>query len=374
MEEAINQAVRQLPERFSEVSEKLRGLRASTIHRLLGWTPTSRTRFVHHRDNPLPSDIVVVDEASMVNVVLMSRLLSALRPDARLVLVGDPDQLAPVEAGAVLADIVEHPSPPPSQLTQRLTSLGLPGSSYVVRLNTNHRFSDTLAALADAVLRADADRAVGLARDNGLLFADEAGSGLREQVVETGLAMTAAARAGDADAALAAMDVHRLLCGHRQGHYGVDWWTAKVMKWLAAADPLFNPQQHWYAGQPLLVGKNMPDTGLSNGDTGIVVANANQVADLAYFSRGGKHHAVSVFLLDEVRPGYAMTVHKAQGSQFEMVSLILPPPDSPLLNRELLYTAITRAKSKVTLIGSEEALRHAVENRAQRASGLAKRL
>ncbi|MDR1431990.1 MAG: ATP-binding domain-containing protein, partial [Propionibacteriaceae bacterium] len=184
----------------------------------------------------------------------------------------------------------------------------------------------------------------------------------------------AAAREGDADQALAAMDAHRLLCGHRQGRHGVTWWTGAVEEWLAEADPSFDPQQHWYPGQPLLVTKNMPDIGLSNGDTGIVVANAEGTAELAYFSRGGHSHAVSVFLLEEVQPAHAMTVHKAQGSQFETVSLILPPLDSPLLNRELLYTAITRAKSGVRLIGSEEALRRAVVNRARRASGLAKRL
>jgi len=344
---------------------------AQTIHRLLGWTPESRNRFVHRASNPLPDDVVIVDEASMVSLPLMARLLEALKPDARLVLVGDPDQLAPVEAGAVLADIVDAPNPLPPSASAELSELGVDAGSAVVRLRTNWRFGGPLGDLATAVRLGDADDALRLASLGGDEIAfgpDEDAVGLKDRVLGCGLAMLDAGRRGDADAALAALGTHQLLCAHRQGPHGVSWWNRQAESWLAAADPGLSPGQTWYPGRPILVTQNAPDLGLFNGDTGVVVG------DDACFERGGRRSAVSVFLLDQVQTAHAMTVHKAQGSQFDAVSLILPPPDSPLLTRELLYTAITRARSRVAIVGSPEALRAAVTHRARRASGLAARL
>jgi exodeoxyribonuclease V alpha subunit len=374
MEEAISSAVDGLPARFEQVIAKLKQLHAGTLHRLLGWTPISRTQFVHNQAKPLPHDVVIVDEASMVSVVLMSRLLAALRPDAKLVLVGDPEQLAPVEAGAVLADIVSRPGDPPGQLAARLQALRLPPATSVVRLTTNHRSSQELARLAAAVQAGDADLVVKLATDAGILFAEVAESGLRQKIERYSLPMLQAARAGDAASALAALAGHRLLCGHRTGPEGVAWWTKVVEEWLGEQDPLFRPQQVWYPGRPVLVTQNSPDIELFNGDTGVVVANPQGLADKAFFERGGSVRGVGVHLLSDVETAHVMTVHKAQGSQFESVSLILPRLESPLLNRELLYTAITRAERQVTLIGSAEQLRHAVTHPAQRASGLARNL
>jgi exodeoxyribonuclease V alpha subunit len=374
MEEAISHAVDGLPPQFAQLGSRLKQLHAGTLHRLLGWTPISRNQFVHHQANPLPHDVVIVDEASMVNVVLMSRLLAALRPAAKLVLVGDPEQLAPVEAGAVLADIVARPGDPPEALAIRLRELGLPPSGSVVRLTTNHRSLPQLAELAAAVQRGDADQAVALAESGEMLFSQAAGSPLRAELESFSLRMLQAARDGDPGAALAALGGHRLLCGHRSGPYGVSWWTRVVEEWLADKDKLFDPRQAWYPGRPVLVTRNSPDIELFNGDTGVVVANPEGVADKAFFDRGGSFRGVSTHLLDEVESAYVMTVHKAQGSQFESVSLILPPLDSPLLNRELLYTAITRAEQRVLLIGNPEQLRHAVDHPAQRASGLARNL
>jgi exodeoxyribonuclease V alpha subunit len=373
MEEAVRQATAMMPASFSAQSAALAKLTATTLHRLLGWSPEGRTRFEHHASNPLPHDVVVVDEASMVNVVLMSRLLSALRPDARLVLVGDPDQLAPVEAGAVLADIVENPGSPPAGLSGILAGLGLPDSGAVVRLGTNHRSSPELARLAAAVLAGDADHAVELAWAGGMLFADAESAQLAQTITRSGAAIVAAARAGDPARALAALESHRLLCARRHGPYGVSWWGRQVQTWLSEAIPGLNTRQSWYPGLPLLITKNSPDTDLSNGDTGVVMDGPDGIRR-AYFARAAEPHSVPVSLLDEAEPAYAMTVHKAQGSQFDAVSLILPEADSPLLTRELVYTAITRAKSKLRIIGTQESLRHGVLHRAQRASGLGRRL
>ena len=372
MEEALSQALDGLP---PDLSAALGGLRAGTIHRLLGWTPAARNRFVHNAANPLPHDVVVVDEASMVPVTLLARLLAALRPQARLVLIGDPDQLAPVDAGAVLRDMVEADNPAPDGLTATLAQLDLPASGPVVRLRRNYRSRPALAALARAVLDQDVERALALAGsgDPGIRFAPTAAeTPLQEQLVRHGTAMVEAARHGRVGEALASLEAHRLLCAHRRGPYGVAWWSRQVEDWLAAAVPGFDPTQTWYPGRPLLVTQNATDLGLFNGDTGVVVADPDGLR--AHFARGQRVHSISPFLLDSVQTVHAMTVHKAQGSQFDAVSVVLPPPDSPLLTRELLYTAVTRARSEVTLIGSAESLARAVTSPARPGSGLRARL
>ena len=370
--EALADARSPLP---ADLAEALGGLEAGTIHRLLGWVPESRSRFVHHAANPLPHDVVVVDEASMVNVTLMARLLDALRPQARLVLVGDPDQLAPVEAGAVLADIVAAPAPASAPLAATLAALDLPPSGPVVRLRHNYRSVPGITRLADAVLAGDADAALELAQagTDGVRFAPGvAQTDLAERTARTGRELVSAAREGRVAAALQALDEHRLLCAHRRGPYGVALWSRQVEEWLVAAMDDFDPTPVWYAGRPVLVTQNSPDLGVYNGDTGVVV-NLGGVLH-ACFARGHRVHQVSPFLLEGVQTIHAMTVHKAQGSQFERVTVVLPAPDSPLLTQELLYTAITRAKQEVTLIGSPESLELAVRQRARRASGLRERL
>lgn len=371
MDEAMDSALRSMP---ADLHAELSKCRASTIHRLLGWVPESRSRFQHHRGNPLPHDIVVVDEASMVSVTLMARLLDALRPDARLVLVGDPNQLAPVEAGAVLADIVDAAPVEVPALTHGLTELGLRQSGSVATLTHNHRSDRGIADLASAILAGDVDAVLELAATTpGVSFAETVEqTGLRERVTSAGVAMIRAARTGDVETALAQLESHRLLCAHRHGPYGVASWSPMVERWLAAALPDFDPTSPWYPGRPVLITQNSPDLGLFNGDTGVVVDSFGQLR--AHFARGGRTQAVSPFLLDAVATIHAMTVHKAQGSQFDEVSLILPDPDSPLLTRELLYTGVTRAETKVNLIGTKEALAQAVGTRARRASGLRDRL
>ena len=372
MQEALADAVTELP---ADLAGALEQLQATTIHRLLGWVPDSRNRFVHSRSNPLPHDVVVVDEASMVNVTLMARLLEALRPQARLVLVGDPDQLAPVEAGAVLADIVEAAGAPGGELGRVLGELGLPVSGPVVRLRHNYRSVRSIAELAAAVLSGDDQRALALAGAGapGVRFAAHVEeTDLRERVTASGVAMVTAAQQGRVDDALRLLDQHRLLCAHRRGPFGVTLWSRQVEEWLAAALDGFDPTLTWYAGRPLLVTRNSPELGLYNGDTGVVVNHDGLLR--AHFARGRRVHTVSPYLLEGVQTIHAMTVHKAQGSQFDRVTVVLPPPDSPLLTQELLYTAITRARLEVTLIGSEESLRKAVRQKARRASGLRDRL
>ena len=367
-------------------------LAASTLHRLLGFRPGSRHRFRYDRANRLPYDVVVVDETSMVSLTLMARLLEAIRPDARLVLVGDPDQLASVEAGVVLGDLVARPTRAgPDDRTRRLERLA-PGDlapreavahelrNDVVRLRTIHRFGARISALAKAVRAGDAedvlaalhagDADLELVAPGPLDHRPFAGlTGLREDVVAAGRRLHEAARAGDVAGALGALEQHMLLCAHRRGPYGVERWSVAVHREGAAAVDRAGAPAESYAGQPLLVTANDYDLGLFNGDLGVVV-DSGEVGLVAAFSRGGEPLLVAPSRLSAVQTVHAMTVHRAQGSQFDAVSVLLPPPDSPLLSRELFYTAVTRAKTRVRVVGSEEAVVAAVTRPVVRASGL----
>ncbi|QLQ11049.1 MAG: exodeoxyribonuclease V subunit alpha [Nocardioidaceae bacterium] len=326
---------------------------ATTIHRLLGWVP-SRNRFRHNQSHRLPYDVVVIDEASMVSMTLMARLVEALRPDTRLVLVGDPDQLASVDAGAVLRD-----------LTERSTMV-----DHVVTLSRVHRFAGEIHELASGIRQGNADRVMDVLRNGNevVLTAPEEAAAVREELVMTGRAAAAAATTGDAMGALEALERHRVLCAHREGPYGVTRWSMLADDWLREDDPEHPRFGLWYPGRPLMVTSNDRELGLFNGDTGVVVASGGRL--VAAFRFGDEAREIAINRLSDVVTVNAMSIHKSQGSQFDAVTVVLPDPTSPLLTRELLYTAVTRAKERVRIVGTEAAVRAAVDRRIQRASGL----
>ena len=363
---------------------------ASTLHRLLGWRPDSHNRFRFNRHNHLPYDVVVVDEASMVSLTLMSRLLEAMRPDAQLVLVGDPDQLASVEAGAVLGDLVRrNPRPAPDERASLVASL-VPADiqpveevetelrNDVVRLRTVHRYGEAIAELAEAMRRGRADDVMEILRrgepqvqfvETELDTHSPAGlEGLRADVVDAGRALIEAALAGDAAEALRALNRHRLLCAHRRGPYGVERWSHEVERRLAASVDGYEANREWYTGRPLIITANDYELGLYNGDTGVVIERG--AGPVAVFARGTDLVEVPPSRLDTVQTVHAMTVHRAQGSQFAHVSVLLPPPVSTLLTRELLYTAVTRARESVRVLATEASIRLGVDRLVVRASGI----
>jgi len=392
-----------------EVDEALRAwlleLPASTIHRLLGRRPTSHAQFLHNRSNCLPHDVVIVDETSMVSLSLMARLLEAVRPDARLVLVGDPGQLTAIEAGAVLRDIV-GPSADGLHMSASMRGLlsaavgsdvvaaeppaGVTVGDGIVVLERVHRFGEGIAALAEAIRRGDGDAAVTALRsapssevswvpvdvaggDDDPVDVDAALADVRTVAVAAGCAVLDAARAGDAASALHGLSAFRLLCAHRRGPHGVATWTVEIERWLAAALEPFSAADRDYPGRPLLVTRNDYELGLYNGDTGVVVAAGNERLTAA-FERGSEIVSFTPTRLDAVETVYAMTIHKSQGSQFDTAAVILPDPGSRILTRELLYTAVTRARERLILIGTEEMVRAAVARPVARASGLRERL
>ena len=341
-----------------EAAAYVSSLTATTIHRLLGWRPESRNRFRHDRTNPLPYDVIVVDETSMVSLTLLARLLEAVPPHARLVLVGDADQLTSVEAGAVLRDLVD--------------GLGV-GSDAVAELRTSHRFRGGIAELADAVRLGDSAAALGILEsgDPAASLVDDIEGPVRAAVRE----LHDAADRGDRSGALAALGRHQLLCAHNTGPAGARWWNRQAATWLAQSlgvDFLAGR----YPGQPLLVTENDYSLGLFNGDTGVVLRDPETGRLSALMADGGSDQGRELHLsrLAEVTTAHAMTVHRAQGSQYGEVSVVLPDLDSRLLTRELFYTAVTRARHTVRVRGSREAVVAAVEQRAARATGLAVRL
>ncbi|MDR0286020.1 MAG: exodeoxyribonuclease V subunit alpha [Propionibacteriaceae bacterium] len=354
LEQAVREQLADSPRRA------LIRVESGTLHRILGLKPWGEAD--HDAGHPLPADVIIVDEASMLSLHLMALLLRAITPPTRLVLVGDPDQLASVDAGAVLADIASSDATIP-----------------VHRLTHTYRFRGDIARLADAIRRGDADQALAVlgapAAEVQWLdseSADAAGPALQDEIVEQGLALIDAGRAGDAARALATLDSHRLLLAHRHGLAGVSHWTQTVRGWLAGPAGSYTLGAHWYAGMPVLITRNDDLLGVYNGDAGVIVQTAEGLALAVGDGPGVKY--IPPDMLQAWEPLYASTIHKAQGSQYDAVTLVLPPPDTVMATRELLYTAVTRAKTRLRVIGSEAALRHAIASPALRASGLAAKL
>ncbi len=366
LQQAVEEATVELADPVDR--ERLTGLTASTMHRLLGWRPDSSVRFRHDRSHRLPHDVVVVDETSMVSLTMMARLLEALRPDARLILVGDPDQLASVEAGAVLADLVAgfqgHPDSP------------------VVALRTTHRYGEHIGAVAQALRDGDAETVLDLLR-SGTASASgqvelvdpadpEAMAAFHDAVAEVAVRQRRAAESGDPERALRTLSEHRLLCAHRRGPYGVAGWNHLVEQLVSERTGVAH-YQPWWAGRPILVTANDPGLRINNGDTGVTVRLPDGRLRVFLDAATGLRDFATTRLAD-VETMHAMTVHKSQGSQARTVSVVLPPEDSPLLTRELFYTAVTRAQDTVRVVGSEAAIRAAIGREVQRASGLRERL
>jgi len=399
LKEAVHEEAAQL-DVDEAVKQRLLALEASTVHRLLGFKPGTHSRFRHDRGNRLPHDVVIVDETSMVSLSLMSRLVEAVRTEARLILLGDPGQLTSIEAGAVLGDIV---GPAAQRLrmsaaTRRAVQessgvaveadeppAGVTVGDGIAILRRIHRFGGGIQRLAEAIRIGDSDEAVaalGAGLEDVLWIpVDGADPGaaaqlrpIRDAAVGHGKAVIEAARGGDALAALERLAASRVLCAHRRGPYGVATWMPRIESWLAGSVPGFAADGTWYQGRPLLVTENDHAIRLYNGDTGVVVPSPATGRPAAAFERQGRIVTFSPSRLAAVETVYAMTIHKSQGSQFGIAAVVLPDPASPILTRELLYTAVTRARTQLMLVGSEEAVRAAVSRPIARASGLGERL
>ena len=385
-----------------------------TLHSLLGARPDTRA-FRHHAAHPLDVDVLIVDEASMVHLEMMDALLQALPATARLVLLGDKDQLASVEAGAVLGDLCRDAaagrySADTAQFVHAVTGETLSAdhqagqgaapvlAQQTVMLRKSRRFDGAIGQLALAVNRGDAAAA------RAVLQSPEAGPGaqpvwapqtdspqaicalalgtqgkpsyadylrlMQQGPVGQGREVSADAHAAWVRRVLQAFERFRILCAVHQGDWGTEGLNAAVQKALAEQG-LIKPQGEWFAGRPVMVTRNDAQLGVFNGDVGVVLPNREGQLKV-WFLEGDALRAVSVMRLAQVETAFVLTVHKSQGSEFEHTALVLPPGGVEVLSRELAYTGITRARSQFTLIEAERGLLEAaIQRPSVRASGLA---
>jgi len=347
---------------------------ASTIHRALGVRPDSRTRFRRSSESPLPYDLVLVDEASMVDLSLMRHLVESLRPTTRLILLGDRYQLASVQAGSVLAELCAAFAGAAASRADSPVR-----NAAVVELTRSYRFAQDsgIFRLAEAVRTGNASLGLELleasARPEGVLdlgFVDVTAPPQQQpelaRAVVRGFSL--ALRAPTPEAALSALGAFRLLAAHRRGAYGVETLNELSRAWLVRAG-LVPERGEFYRGRPLLITQNDYASGLYNGDVGLVWPD-EQGQLTAFFEGAHGLRRFSPAHLPEHETAFAITVHKSQGSEYDEVVVVLPEEGSPLLSRELLYTAITRARRRVVLVGGQSAVIAACRRSVERSSGL----
>ncbi|MEW6259794.1 MAG: exodeoxyribonuclease V subunit alpha [Thermodesulfobacteriota bacterium] len=338
---------------------------AATIHRGLGARFELGAPFRYHGRNPLPADIVVVDEASMIDLVLMDRLFEATAPRTRLLLLGDRNQLASVESGSVLSDLC------------RLGETDPTWSRAVVHLTKNYRFSEDsgIGRLARAVTNADVEEAIDCLHN-------PAEADIRRIDPQTLAEALEAARTWlqswltetEPETLADRFNRFRILCAHRQGTFGVEHINAALDR-MARHLLKVPDQREWYPGRPVMVLQNDYRLNLSNGDIGWMLSHRAEGryrdGGTVWFARpDGGWTSVSPHRLPVHETAFAMTIHKSQGSEFDDVLVVLPEHRSPILTRELLYTAVTRARRSVAIVGSEEIIRQAIQTPIERYSGL----
>ena len=342
---------------------------ARTVHKLLDYNPSRVQPFRYHAGNRLPYDMVIVDEASMLSSSLMYHLLTALADDAEVILVGDPDQLASVDAGTVLGDIAGFRS-------ERYKKHPL--HNKIAELTTVHRAKDApgIKALAESI------RAGDVSRTRAVLEAGHADvqwieptngpavEGLVAEIVDHAKCLQSVAKNRDLDNTLAIQQELQVLCAHREGFSGVTQWNARVETKLGITQAM-----PWYIGQPIMITRNCRSLALFNGDVGVIVASSSRNNHFeAIFGQPGQTVRVPVSRLEDVATVHALTIHKSQGSEYQHAVVVLPEHFSRIVTRELVYTAVTRAIKKVTLVCPRNVLEAAVKKPIRRATGLAERM
>lgn len=366
---------------------------AMTIHRLLGISHTS-SRPRYNNKNPLIADVLIIDEASMVDIAMMANIMDALPKRARLILMGDKDQLSSVEPGAVLADICE--AGPANKFSKKAFSfLGIGDKSPnistvedegfydgVVELDKSYRFSGSsgIGLLAEAIKRSDKNRAFDILKSgkyNDINWIKPGNENSLKKAINnlTSDHLDQITNSKSPEKALDCIDEFKILCAVRQGLWGVEGLNS-IVKELMHEKKNAPANTDWYHGRPVMITTNDYQLGLFNGDTGIALRDDNDKKNLMVYFRSGDN-TVKAFhpsRLGRHETVFASTVHKSQGSEYDRVALVLPERFTGGLSMELVYTAVTRAKKEFILISSEEVFSMAVSERARRTSGLCHRL
>jgi exodeoxyribonuclease V alpha subunit len=329
--------------------------KVSTLHRLLG--PINQSNYFRHdASKPLSYDLLVVDEASMVDLALMSKLLAALAPDARLILLGDQDQLASVESGAVLSDLCAS----------------LP--EQTLQLKKTWRFTGPIKDLATAVNKRSARPAWNILKDSAQTVVNLVEEGVISHMLNHYQGYVAQVKqSSDPEAAFAAFSKFQVLAALRKGKQGVEGLNLELEKRLQSRG--LETYRTWYHGRPVMISRNDPSLGLFNGDIGLCLYDEEIKQLRVWFEQSdGRIRPIMPGRLPEHETVYAMTIHKSQGSEFPHVMIVLPETINPLLSRELLYTAITRAKEQVDVATTQSVFMHTVKQQVQRNSGLKAKL
>ncbi len=372
---------------------------SQTIHRCLGYQARTPTQFRHNAATPLAVDVLVCDESSMVDLALMAKLVDAVPPGARLILLGDRDQLSSVEAGAILGDLCNTGHSPRgysrafADSIRQITGEDPPARGAperepgiwdcMVQLDKSWRFDphSGIGALAQAINGGDGAAARALLGQNraqtpgralGWIPLEETSDEAELLAARLVAGFGAYLRETDPAQALQAFGRFGVLCAHRRGPFGVERLNRLARQSLARAG-LVLPTGTWYPGRPVMITRNDHQAGLFNGDVGLTLPDPERPEQLkVHFPSddGCGTRTFHVASLPEHQTVYAMTIHKSQGSEFNQVLLLLPPRASPILTRELLYTGVTRARERIVVAGSPAIIEQAVQRRVQRASGL----
>jgi len=370
MLDAISEAQKKL--NLDDAVQSQMPTQASTIHKLLGFIP-EKVSFKHNRNNPLDADVVLIDEASMIDIAMMSKLIEAVPRHAKLILIGDKDQLSSVETGSVFADMCE----------------GLSGHPFIVTLQKNWRFSEdsNIGQLAKAANQGDSKTLLTLLRD-------EAKSDcklLAPSIITGNLIPTELTSPWDnyfevlnnPNASITeifeAFNQYRILCALRRGLNGSTIMSSRIESALEKqgrikAKNTFSQTQNWYHGRPVMITQNSYSKGLFNGDTGITLIRNEEVKVYFPDTEEGTFKSLASVRLPAFETTWAMTIHKSQGSEFNNVTLILPHEVMPLLTRQLIYTGITRAKENVSIVASEAVLNAGVKTEMVRATRISHKL
>lgn len=388
--ESLGEALRRLP--LTDEQKALLPTEASTLHRLLGAQPGSQ-RMRYHAGNPLHLDVLVVDEASMIDLPMMARLIDALPEHGRVIFLGDRDQLASVEAGAVLGDICAwvnagYTAGRAAQL-ERLTGHPVPaGESDVAGalrdslclLQKSYRFGSHsgIGSLARAVNNGDRHGVRATLRQafedivlHPLSTTEEYEAMLEQSQAGYGRYLQLLRERAEPEALIAAFGEFQLLCALRDGPYGVSGVNEQLEQMLNRRRAITLPRHsRWYEGRPVMISRNDSALGLFNGDIGIALERGEGLR-VWFPMPDGSIKSVQPSRLPEHDTAWAMTVHKSQGSEFDHAALILPAKIVPLVTRELVYTAITRAKQRLSIYADEQVLTQSIVARTERRSGLA---
>lgn len=352
LQESIGLSKKTLP--CSEKIKKLIPETVTTLHQLLGAQPPS-PYFKHNATNPLVYDLIVIDEASMVDLALMSKLVDALKPDSRLILLGDKDQLASVESGAVLANLT--------------TSI----SEHTLELKKSYRFDGEIKALADAVNIQASDIAWQILKNgsNQVALLEE---GLFDYIVDkySHYCQLIKNKAGFKEI-YAAFSQFQVLCSNRHGEYGVNNINDRVEQKLARENKI-QQSEIWYSGRPIMVTQNNTEMQLYNGDIGICLRDKYSTKQVFFLRSDGSTKKIRPSRIPAHETVFAMTIHKSQGSEFDECLCVLSDEINPVLSKELVYTAVTRAKKRLKIFSSYLVFCQSLEKKVVRTGGLPEKL